>query len=115
VVAAVVRTLHTQFSQVAFFPLFNTADPLAKGGNMVLIASNRTLDAAFSARVENVHPMARDLIALGMRQGRLHGKTVAGPILSDDFNPLDLLDVEMHETVRKSILENTPTAILLHG
>jgi hypothetical protein len=45
----------------------------------------------------------------------LHGKTVAGPILSDDFNPLDLLDVEMHETVRKSILENTPTAILLHG
>jgi spermidine synthase len=115
VVAAVVRTLHTQFSQVAFFPLFNTADPLAKGGNMVLIASNRTLDAAFSARVENVHPMARELIALGLRQGRLHGKTVAGPILSDDFNPLDLLDVEMHETVRKSILENTPTAILLHG
>ncbi|MDA8254809.1 MAG: fused MFS/spermidine synthase [Betaproteobacteria bacterium] len=112
---AVVRTLHTQFSQVAYFPLFNIADPLAKGGNIVLIASNRALDAAFGARVENVPPMARELVALGLRQGRLHGVTVAGPILSDDFNPLDVLDVEVHEMVRKTILETTPAAILLHG
>ena len=45
----------------------------------------------------------------------LLGPTEAGPMLSDDYNPLDLLDVEAHETLRRTILETTPAAILLHG
>jgi spermidine synthase len=114
-IATVVRTLQTQFAQVASFPLFDVADPAAKGGNTVLIAANRRLDAALSAPLGNVHPLARNLLALGMRQGKLLGPAVSGPVLTDDFNPLDVLDIEMHETIRKAILENTPPAILLHG
>lgn len=112
---AVVRTLHTQFSAVAVFPLFAAGEAGVRSGNMVLVAANRPLEAALAARIENVHPMARELVAQGVRQGRVLGQTVAGPVLSDDFNPLDVLDVESHETVRKTILETTPAAILLHG
>lgn len=109
-VPAVVRTLQTQFAQVASFPLFDVADSRAKGGNLVLIAANR-----LTAGIENVHPLARNLLALGMRQGKLLGPAGAGTILSDDFNPLDVLDLETREIVRKTILETTPPAILLHG
>lgn len=115
VVSAVVRTLQTQFSHVASFPLFDVANPMAKGGNVVLIAANRDLREALNARVEQAHPLARDLVALGLRQGKLLGPAEAGPILTDDFNPLDVLDLDTHEMVRQGILETTPAAILLHG
>lgn len=111
----VVRTLRTQFLEVAAFPLFDKADPAAKGGNVVVIAANRALDAALAAQLSDVHPMASAVLGLGLRQGRVLGPSVAGTILSDDFNPLDVLDVEMHEHVRRGVLESTPAVILLHG
>lgn len=111
----VVRTLQTQFSEVAAFPLYDRDDPAARGGNIVLIAANRSLDATIGARVAGVHPMASAVVGLGLRQGRVLGKMPAGTILSDDFNPLDVLDIELHEHVRKTILETTPPVILLHG
>lgn len=111
----VVRTLRTQFAEVAAFPLFNPADPAARGGNIVLLAGNRKLDAALRTHLTGVHPMADTLVQLALRQGRLVSVPEQGMTLSDDFNPLDVLDIEMHEHVRRSILETTPPAILLYG
>lgn len=112
---AVVRTLQTQFSQVAEFPLFDRGDVAAKGGNVVLLAANRPLQAALNAHIDGVHPLAETVLRRGMRQARLLPPMPPGVVLEDDFNPLDVLDIEMYEQVRKAILESTPAPILLHG
>jgi spermidine synthase len=112
---AIVGTLQTQFSEVAAFPLFDLADSQARGGNLVLVAANRPVARALAAHLPLVHPMARTTLDLGLRQGKLLQRYRNPLILTDDFNPLDVLNVELHENVRKNILETTPAAILLHG
>lgn len=112
---AVVRTLQTEFSQVAEFPLFALGDAAAKGGNVVLLAANRPLQAALDAHIDGVHPLAETVLRRGMAQARLLPPMPPGIVLEDDFNPLDVLDIELYEHVRKAILESTPSLILLHG
>lgn len=112
---AVVSTLQTQFEHLAAFPLFDVADRRSMGGNVVLIAANRPVDPALQAAIADVHPLARDGVALGLRQAYRTEKTPGGLVLSDDFNPLDVLDVVLHESIRGRIIETTPASILLHG
>lgn len=112
---AVVRTLQIHFSHVAEFPLFDRNDPLAKGGNVVLLAANRPLQAALGARIDGVHPLAETVLLRGMRHARLLPPMPPGVVLEDDFNPLDVLDIDLYEHVRKAILESTPAPILLYG
>ena len=114
-IAAVIRTLQTQFSDIAMFPLFDMQGGKETEGNLVLVAANRPLDAAFSAHPGMVHPLAKDLIALALRQGKKLPPQTTGLILTDDFNPLDVLDIELHENVRRNIMHTTPANILLHG
>jgi spermidine synthase len=112
---AIVATMQTQFLEVAAFPLFDLASTKSKGGNLVLVASNRPVGQALVATLTDVHPMAQPFVALGMRQGRMLPRIEGGLVLTDDFNPLDILDSGLHETIRQSILESTPREILLHG
>jgi hypothetical protein len=70
---------------------------------------------ALATRIPFAHALARSTLDLGLRQGRLLPRYPNPLVLTDDFNPLDVLDVELHENIRKSILETTPAAILLHG
>jgi predicted membrane-bound spermidine synthase len=116
VLASIVRTLRTQFSDVVAFPLFDPSTPGQTGGNMVLLASNVPLDSALLVRsIANVHPLARDGVATALQHARRLEAESAAIILSDDFNPLDVYDPGLHESVRRTILETTPAAILLHG
>ncbi len=112
---AIVTTMQTQFMEVAAFPLFDLASTATKGGNLVLVASNRQVRQTLATSIPDVHPLAQPLIALGMRQGRMLPRIDGGLVLTDDFNPLDILDSGLHETIRQSILETTPREILLHG
>lgn len=112
---AIVGTLQTQFREIAAFPLFDLADRKSRGGNLVLIAANRPVGKALATRFSNVHALAQTTLALGMRQGRLLQRQPDALVLTDDFNPLDVIDIELHENIRKTILETTPAAILLHG
>lgn len=112
---AIVGTLQTQFREIAAFPLFDLADRKSRGGNLVLIAANRPVGEALAARFGNVHALAQATLALGMRQGRLLQRDPGALVLTDDFNPLDVIDIDLHENIRKTILETTPAAILLHG
>jgi hypothetical protein len=107
--------MQTQFMEIAAFPLFALASANSKGGNLVLVASNRPVGRALAASISDVHPLAQPLVALGMRQGRMLPRIDGGLVLTDDFNPLDILDSGLHETIRQSILETTPREILLHG
>lgn len=112
---AIIGTLQTQFGEIAAFPLFDLGGSQARGGNLVLIAANRPVERALAARIHSVHPLARSTLDLGLRQGKLLQKDPSPLILTDDFNPLDVLNIELHENIRKAILETTPAAILLHG
>lgn len=108
----VVRTLYSEFSHVAAFPL---SRPGEIGGNVILLVANRPIDGAMSARIETVHPLARQMVDSALRDGKLLVRPGEGVILTDDYNPLDVLDLEMREHVRRGILESTPPAILLYG
>ena len=112
---AIVGTLQTQFSEIAAFPLFDPSDRHARTANLVLIAANRPVAQALTTRIPVAHALARSTLDLGLRQGRLLPRYPNPLVLTDDFNPLDVLDVELHENIRKTILETTPAAILLHG
>jgi len=112
---AIVGTLQTQFSEVAAFPLFDLADSKSRGGNLVLIAANQSVERTLSTRLSDVHALAKSTLDLGMRQGRLLARQPGALVLTDDFNPLDMIDIELHENIRKTILEATPSEILLHG
>jgi predicted membrane-bound spermidine synthase len=112
---AIVGTLQTQFSEIAAFPLFDLGDRQSRGGNLVLIAANRPVAKALHTRFGNVHALAQATLELGMRQGRLLQRQPDALVLTDDFNPLDVIDIDLHENIRKTILETTPAAILLHG
>lgn len=112
---AVIRTLKSEFSQVALFPFGEPGDDLTSGNNMILLARNGPIDAALGARITGVHPLAQAGVQLAMRQGRLVEASPSALLLTDDHNPLDVLDVETQEGIRRWILSTTPPAILLHS
>jgi spermidine synthase len=112
---AVIGTLQTQFSHIALFPLTDPSASGASTGNFVILAGNRPLDDSLRIRLNDVHPLAAPLVHAGLQRAKLLRPDPSLPILTDDFNPLDVLDVKLHETVRRGILESTPANILLHG
>lgn len=113
---AVVATLRTQFAHVAAFPLFDASTPATSSGNLVLLAADRPLDAALALQaLPDVHRLADAGVRQALAQGRRLDRQPGAIVLSDDFNPLDVFDAGLHEGVRRTIVDTTPAAILLHG
>lgn len=109
----IANTLRTQFAEVLAFPLF---DPAAgSGGNVVLLAANRSLAAARVGGLPGVHPLAADGVRQALARARALTTDPGAGVLSDDFNPLDVRDAGVHEAIREDVLRSTPAAILLHG
>lgn len=112
----VVRTMGEHLPQIMAFPLFDVTASGGSGGNLVLVAARQPLDALLATPLPaGVHRLARDGVALALRQAHRVQPNPDVPVLTDDFNPLDVLDIELHESVRRTIVETTPAAILLHG
>lgn len=119
-IPAIINTVRTQFSDVALFPVFpldNKNDMSSgAGGNFILVARNGSVAGALELRhIEGVHRFAAEGVARALQQGGTPGKMQDDLILTDNFNPLDVLDVELHEGIRNNVLNSTPAAILLHG
>jgi len=113
---AVVRTLRSQFSDVVAFPLFDASNPASASGNLVILASNASLDGTLALKhISGVHRFAATGVAAALAQGVRMPVHANALLLSDDFNPLDVFDAALHEGVRRTILETTPVEILLHG
>ncbi|MBI5444279.1 MAG: fused MFS/spermidine synthase [Deltaproteobacteria bacterium] len=110
--ASVVRTMEAVFSTVQIYPTF---DPAAGGqGNLVLLAYDGPdvtppADAFASGAVHPLAVAARQIP--GWRFRLPPGERSV--ILTDDYNPIDLYDVHLHEAVRRRILADTPWGILL--
>lgn len=113
---SIVRTLRTQFSEVLAFPLFDPGAGRSANGNIVILASNVSLDGALRLTgISDVHPLAQAGVDAALSYGMKLPDYPSAEILSDDYNPLDVMDPELHEGVRQTILKTTPAAILLHG
>ena len=113
--AAIVTTLRTLFAQVELHPVFDLAAAGSQGraGNMVLLAYDGPPRRPASLAFDPPHPRAEPLLRKVLTQrAPLPAAGEAGLVLTDDYNPLDLLDLELKEDVRRRILASTHPAIL---
>jgi len=109
VTASTVRTLEEVFEHVEIHPVSD-----AGFDNLVVLAWNgapRSADPALLAGLP-VHPLAAGARSAMTRTFAFAPETPA-IVLTDDYNPIDVLDVRQKETLRRSIIETTPARILL--
>lgn len=111
---AVVKTLRTVFTEVETFAAFDQQGGSAIAGNFVILARDGTLNFAQPPQLNDVHPLAAAVREIA-RQPAIRVDSAAAPLLTDDFNPLDMLDTRHKEAVRRGIIESTPREILLAG
>ena len=60
-----------------------------------------------------MNPMARDILRQSVAQRYVWQGQGEGMELTDDYNPIDVLDLPLKEKLRKRIIEMTPVEILL--
>ncbi len=110
--AGVVSTLRAVFTTVEVYPAFDPASA-GEAGNLVVVAYDGPRRALPPGLPEPAHPLAEPLLR------KVYGRPVdlpaAGPVLTDDFNPLDVRDIRVKEAVRRRILETTHPDILIRG
>jgi spermidine synthase len=114
--ASVIKTLRTAFDQVEIYPTFSV-DKGKGWGNLEVMAymgPPRSFDRA-ELTATPMHWLAqRDA-------GHLIGTRFEFPedtpaiVLSDDYNPLDVYDAWLRESVRSRILESTPWDLLIES
>ncbi len=111
--ASVGKTLAAVFDQVDLYPAFDPA--AAAHGNVVVLAYDgaRTLAGPSALQGAPVHPMARDGVLNAWERVRAAPGRADAVLLTDEYNPIDLFDLEIREDIRRGILESTPWAILL--
>lgn len=112
--SAVINTVGAVFANVVIYPLFASSEGNA-AGNLVLIAYDGEARAPDAGELERlaIHPMAESLVRNALRNPVQRHNATPGPILTDDFNPIDVRDLWLKEWVRKNILESTHLSILL--
>lgn len=113
-VPVVTKTLAAYFSKVAVFPVIAIEASDQPGGNIGPLAWNGDLPPAYTANFGPVHCVAEDG---GAPSSLVRGaaKTSQGNISTDDFNPLDVLNIGLHEWIRAAILKITPSNTLLYN
>lgn len=111
---SVVATLRAVFDTVRVHPAFDPAQG-ATHGNLVLLAHDGPARGPVASPSGPVHPLAEKIVRFA--QGRtLDLPSASGaPVLTDDFNPLDVRDIAVKERVRRQILETTDPDILIRG
>lgn len=111
--ASTVKTLRSEFEQVAVYPAFKWEDG---DGNLAIVAYNGPLRPLQLERIRDqpIHPLARDLVELSIKTPSFtFSPQVDAMILSDNYNPVDFYDLSLKEQVRSTILKNTDFDILL--
>jgi spermidine synthase len=112
--ASVVATLRATFERVELVPAFDI-DGAEDSGNIVIVAYDGPVRALAGASPEDVHPLAAVLVHKAWGRRIELPASRHAPVLTDDFNPLDVRDIEVKERVRRRIIESTPLEILAKG
>ncbi len=111
VTASVARTLAEVFPSVELYPAFGPEEPT---GNIAVIARRGGAPPDLSGvRLAEVHPLARPgvLPHLGRRFAFPAGTPAV--VLTDDFNPLDALELAVKERERRDLLRYADWDLLL--
>ena len=107
---SVMRTLESVFPWIKVVPMF------APGGfgNLEVVAGigDPLIDLPFLNEMD-AHPLARADLRNALDQPSVSIDTQPGIILTDDYNPIDVLDLPMKEELRRNLLQSTPHARLL--
>ncbi|MEH6825258.1 MAG: fused MFS/spermidine synthase [Motiliproteus sp.] len=111
--ASVVRTLEQVFDQVQIYPTVDL-DKTGGNGNLALIAYQGGERSADLTRLEGVDisHYARQEVLANIGKRFEFPATTPAMILTDDYNPIDVFDSSLRESVRKEILETTHWDIL---
>ncbi|MDA8431726.1 MAG: fused MFS/spermidine synthase [Nitrospiraceae bacterium] len=114
VMASVVRTLKQVFRSVKIYPEFNPAEG-GGCGNIAVVAYDAPSLSFDPARVRKfpIHPLAEAGVLRYLGKEYSFPEGTPAMVLSDDFNPVDVYDLRLKETVRKNILKNTDWDILI--
>lgn len=113
--ASVMRTLEAVFPWVQVYPLFV---PGAGGdmGNISIVAGiGKPLGEPPLLDETDIHPSAREGVRRALAQHYVWNGSSEGIVLTDDYNPIDVLDLSLKEVIRRGILDMTPHEILLSG
>ena len=108
--ASVIRTLETVFPWVQMFPLIA---PGGSGNIEVIAGLGKPLGEVPLFNETDVHPSVRAALRAALEKRFVWTSSNEGIVLTDDYNPIDVLDLPMKEAVRRSILKSTPHALLL--
>lgn len=107
---SVIRTLESVFPWVKVVPMFNNDN----FGNMEVVAGIGTpLTDIPTFNEMNAHPLTHAVLRKVMAQSPVLIDSKQGIILTDDYNPIDVLDLPMKEEIRRGILQSTPHVLLL--
>ncbi|MDO8413632.1 MAG: fused MFS/spermidine synthase [Gallionellaceae bacterium] len=110
--ASVMRTLETVFPWVQAYPLF--VPGVDGAGNIAVMAGlGKPLLEVPALDETEVHPFARATLRQALAQHFVWTGSNEGIVLTDDYNPIDVLDLPMKEAVRRRILDSTPHELLL--
>lgn len=110
--ASLHKTLRAVFSDVQVIPVMDSVDP-GGVGNLVVFARGTSMPSATDFVPASVHSLAMPGVLRSLQGGALDfSRVTAGLLLSDDFNPLDLLDAKNKEQVRRGILTSTRPELL---
>ena len=111
---AIVHTVRTVFDQVEVVPSFEPGAGDGAGNVVLLAYDGAAREPDFSALEDRrVHPLARRGVAGGIHRRVTPPAAESGILLTDDYNPIDVLDADLRENVRRRILETTHWRLLL--
>ena len=111
--ASVVRTLEAVFPWVRVYPLF-APGPTQNMGNISIVAGVGKPPGELPALDETgIPPAVREILHRALAQHYVWNGSGEGIVLTDDYNPIDVLDLTLKEAIRRGILNPTPHEILL--
>jgi len=111
---ALLRTLQAVFAELRVYALFSPARG-ESWGNLVVLAGDDLgpLPPANAFAALPVHPLAERRVRDSVRAPLALPDLSGALLLTDNYNPLDVLDLKLREAVRRDVLANTHWDILL--
>jgi spermidine synthase len=111
---AIVATIARQFRSISIYPVFEFQRETKTVGNVVIIAHNMDAREPDHALIQHqpVHPWASRLVSHALHNRLPYATRDESLILTDNFNPLDVIDTQTKESVRNAILASTNWEIL---
>lgn len=113
--ASVMRTLEAAFPWVRIYPLFIPSSGESMGNISIVAGIGEPLDELPALDETGLPLPVRDGLRRALAQRYVWNGSSEGIVLTDDYNPIDVLDLTLKEAIRRGILDATPHEILLSG